>query len=370
MFVITNKRPGGIMTRMKGCYMPLLFAIFVWATIGYSQNAVEKKVDQIQVDALKVPAGQKMHVEGVVISQENDNLFVRGSGGGLYKVIVLGAELKEKKSNPFRGAKTYSKEDLLQGLQIDVKGAGDGSGSIAASEIRIKADDHKLAQTMDARVVPVENQLRSTQDQLNETERNAQRLSGQVRELAAVTDLVRDSAKAAQSSADGAMTEAKSARSVADNAKVGVKAANERITSLDSYEVKNVTTISFKVGSAVLAQAEKNQLDEFAENVKSEKGFMIEVTGFASSDGDEDFNRRLSQRRADAVVQYLAVNYSVPLRRFILPMGYGEKQPVADNATPAGRKENRRVEVRILVSKGLVSGEGLSSDMTKNISAN
>jgi len=247
---------------------------------------------------------------------------------------------------------------------------GDNSGSIAAREIRLKSDDFKLAHTMDARVAPVEDSLKSTQEQLSETERNAQRLSGQVRELAAITDMVRDSAKAAQTSADDAMTEAKDARLVADNVKVGVHAANERISSLDTYEAKNVITIKFKVGSASLKQAEKEELDKLAENTKGEKGFLIEVAGHASSDGDENFNRRLSQRRADAVVQYLAENYSIPLRRFIFPMGYGEKQPIADNSTLAGRQENRRVEVRVLVSKGLASGESLPSNLNTNMSPN
>jgi outer membrane protein OmpA-like peptidoglycan-associated protein len=357
--------------RIKKALMPVLVAALVLISMaGYAQDGNEAKKDQVQADTLKVPVGQKMNLEGVIVGQENDNLILRGSGGGLYRIVLAGAEIKEKKNNPFRGAKNFSRTDLVQGLQVEVKGTGDSLGSISAREVRMKNDDFKLAQTMDARVVPVETKLKSTQDQLNETERNAQRLSGQVRELSAVTDIVRDSAKAAQSSADGAMVEAKSARSVADNAKVGVKAANERITSLDTYEVKNVTTVKFKAGSALLAEAERSELDKFAENANSETGFLIEVTGFASSDGDEDFNRRLSQKRASAVVQYLAENYSIPIRRFIFPMGYGEKQPVADNTTRDGRKENRRVEVRMLVSKGLVSSDGLPSDLNTSLSAN
>jgi outer membrane protein OmpA-like peptidoglycan-associated protein len=352
--------------------MTLLLAasVLMGTAVGTAQDSDQTRAGQIRVETLKVPVGQKMHIEGVIVSHLDHSLVLRSSGGGLYNVVLAGTELKEKKNNPFRGAKTYSTEDLLQGLQIDVKGTGDNSGSIAAREIRFRSDDFKLAQTMDARVVPVEDRLKSTQEQLNETERNAQRLSGQVRELSAITDIVRDSAKAAQASADGAMTEAKDARLVADHAEVGVKTANERITSLDTYEIKNVTTIQFKVGSAVLAQSGMEELDKLAENTKGEKGFLIEVTGYASSDGDENFNRRLSQRRADAVVQYLAENYSIPLRRFIFPMGYGEKQPIADNSTRAGRQENRRVEVRVLVSKGLVSGESLSSGLSTDISSN
>jgi len=118
-----------------------------------------------------------------------------------------------------------------------------------------------------------------------------------------------------------------------------VKAANERITSLDTYEVKTVTTIKFKVGSAILSAADKAELDKFAEDTKSEKGFLVEVTGFASSDGDENFNRRLSQKRADAVVQYLAENYSIPLRRFVFPWDMGRSSPSRTiPRSPAARK--------------------------------
>jgi OOP family OmpA-OmpF porin len=134
--------------------------------------------------------------------------------------------------------------------------------------------------------------------------------------------------------------------------------------------VKNVTTVNFKVGSAALSDKDKQDLDQFADLTKAEKGYLIEVAGFASSDGNEAFNRRLSQKRADAVIQYLAENHSIPLRRFVVPMGYGEKNPIADNATLAGRKENRRVEIRILVSKGLAPGEKPSSSAEASVSAN
>ena len=85
---------------------------------------------------------------------------------------------------------------------------------------------------------------------------------------------------------------------------------------------------------------------------KNEKGFIIEVAGFASADGDEASNRVLSQKRADAVIRYLAENHGIPLRRFITPFGYGKKMPLGDNQTRDGRIQNRRVEVRILVNKG------------------
>ncbi|HTY61602.1 MAG TPA: OmpA family protein [Acidobacteriota bacterium] len=359
------------MTRLQKILMSTVVGIlmFVSASIVYAQNE-STPAGSNRTDLIQVQAGQRMDLEGVVVNQGTDNLVMRGTGGGLYKVLVAGAEIKEKKSNPFRGAKKYTKADLLQGLYIEVKGSGDSSGAIAAREIRFRSDDSVMARTMDARVMPVENSLKDTQARLGETEQNEKRLSGQVRELSAVTDVVRDSAKAAQTSADGAMSEAKNARSTADTAKAGVKAANERITSLDDYDVKTVSVVNFKAGSAVLSDKDRAGLDTFAQNTKNEKGYLIEVTGYASSDGDEAFNRRLSQKRADAVIQYLAENYSIPLRRFIVPMGYGVKNPVADNATVAGRKENRRVEIRILVSKGMTYGDNSPSAAETKISSN
>ncbi len=359
------------MTRLEKNLMfaALGLLVFMSVSIACAQNE-SAAAGKEWTDFTQVPAGQRMNVEGVIVDQGADHVTMRGTGGGLYKVLVAGAEIKEKKSNPFRGAKDFSKADLLLGLHIEVKGAGDASGSIAAREIRFKNDDVLLARTMDARVLPVENTLKDTRTRLGETEQNAQRLSGQVRELAAITDIVRDSAKVAQTSADGAMSEARNARSAADTAQSGVKSANERITSLDDYDVKNVTKINFKIGSATLIDKEKEGLDKVAETVKNEKGYLIEVTGYASSDGDEASNRRLSRKRADAVIQYLAENYSIPLRRFIVPMGYGEKNPIADNTTAAGRRENRRVEVRILVSKGLVLGDKSPSAPESTMAAN
>jgi OmpA-OmpF porin, OOP family len=335
-------------------WVSMLFAAFAFALtlVCVAQDA--GKITQVS-------AGQKMNVEGVILARQSDSLTFRSLGGVTYDVVIAGnTEMKEKKNNIFRGAKKYSNADLIPGLHIEVLGAGDNSGAIAARKILFRNDDFIVAQTMDARVVPVESQLKNTQTRLGETEQNAQRLSGQIQELSAVSNTARVSAKAAQETADNAVVAANDARSRADKAQVGadkaqsgVAAANERITSLDDYGVKESTIVHFKAGSANLLKEDKEALKKFAGSIKDEKGFIIEVAGFASSDGDVAFNRKLSQKRADEVIQYLAENYSIPLRRFITPMGYGESQPVADNHTRAGRTDNRRVEVRMLVSKGL-----------------
>lgn len=312
---------------------------------GYANEAAK---------SLKVPAGQKINLEGVILNREADTLIVRNYGGAVYRVVINdGTELKERKSNPFRGSKKYSINDLVSGLQVEVKGMGTNSGALAASEVRFRNDDHIVAQTMDTRVIPVENDLNNTKIRLGETEQNAERLSGQIQELTAITNMVRSDARTAQATADSAVLAASNAQSTADSARIGVRATNERINRLDDFDVKSETTVYFKAGSAVLTREYKEELGDFAEQVRSEKGYLIEVAGFASSDGDVAANRLLSQKRADAVIQYLAEKYLIPMRRFVTPMGYGASHPVGDNRTRAGRDENRRVEVRLLVSLGV-----------------
>ena len=91
---------------------------------------------------------------------------------------------------------------------------------------------------------------------------------------------------------------------------------------------------------------------------------MIEVAGHTDSTGSDAKNFRLSQQRADAVVQYLAVQHKIPLRRFVTPMGYGKTDAVADNSTREGRSQNRRVDVKMIVNRGLSQQPASSSSST------
>ncbi len=314
-----------------------------------------------------VAAGQKMEVEGVILKRSPDGFTLLDERGqNLSVALNNNTQVKERKSNPFRRAKNYATTQLLRGLQVEVKGRGDNSGSLIADEIKIKGDDLKVATSLESRVTPVEGRLGEAETRLGQSEQNAQRLSGQVGELTAISNAARGGAKAAQETADQAQQAAGQAQQAANQANAGVSAANERITSLDDYDVRESAVVNFKAGSAVLSKEAKENLDKIAEQAKTEKGFVIEVTGFASSDGSEAFNRRLSQRRADAVIQYLAENHTIPLRRLVTPFGYGEKQPVADNSTREGRRENRRVEVKILVSKGLVQSASTATPASSN----
>jgi OOP family OmpA-OmpF porin len=291
---------------------------------------------------MQIGSGAKMKVKGMILKREDQSFRLREMSGSELIVRLAGKyKIEEKKGNPFRSSKKFGESSLVRGLYVEVEGRGDSSGSLVADKIKFSDDDLKVAVAVDSTVVPVENRLGVAEDRVTKTEQNAQRLSGQIDELTQVANLAKGGAAAALETAEIAVD--------------GVNKTNDRISSLDDYEVKKSDSINFRVGSAVLNADGKARLDQLASQAKMEKGFVIEVRGFASSDGSENLNRQLSQHRAEAVLHYLAENHNIPLRRIVLPFGYGEAQPVADNATRDGRKQNRRVEVSILVSKGLTN---------------
>ena len=96
-----------------------------------------------------------------------------------------------------------------------------------------------------------------------------------------------------------------------------------------------------------MTKDDQQQLDTFGQQLGNAKSYILEVTGGTDSIGSADYNYDLSQRRADAVVQYLATKYNVSARRFYL-IGIGKDKEVAPNNTAEGRKQNRRVEIQML----------------------
>ena len=258
-----------------------------------------------------VPSGAKMKFKGVVISRDADNFTIRDRTRQDYLVRITDNTSIKTNGGFFRSGKKYPVTDILRGLIVEVEGRGDAQGQLVAEKIRFNESDMRMAQTADVRVAPVEA--------------NQERIAGQIDELYAV---------AAEARADAAN-------------------ANERISALDDYDLQQSVSVTFRVNSAVLSPEAKQQLDEFASKASTSKAYMIEVAGHTDSTGGDAKNFRLSQQRAESVVQYLAVNHKIPLRRFVTPMGYGKTESVADNTTPTGRQQNRRVEVKMLTNRGM-----------------
>jgi len=306
-----------------------------------------------------VSNGQKMKLKGTVVKRDSDTFTVRDTNGVDTVVLLTNTTSVKSKGKFLRGGNNYAQTQILGGLNLEVEGHGDGSGQLIADKVRFGDTDMRVAQSINARVNPVEDRVGSDEQKISAVEANAQRLSGQIDELAAVSNAAKGGAKAAQDTADAAVA--------------GVNATNDRISALDDYTPQESVAVNFRTGSAVLLPAAKTQLDDLASKAMTAKGYVIEVSGFTDSTGSVNINRALSQRRADSVIRYLVENHQIPLRRIITPYGYGESNAVADNHTRDGRAQNRRVEVKILVSKGLIqgaptmntpSGSSTSSNMT------
>jgi outer membrane protein OmpA-like peptidoglycan-associated protein len=312
------------------------------AALGASGYAQQTTNASASTNTRTVASGQKMTVKGVVTRRDIDkNTFDVLDANGVTTTVALTDRTSIKtKGGFFGGGSTYGATNILRGLNLEVDGRGDASGQLVAEKVRFGNTDLRVAQSIQARVDPVESRVGNAEGRIDQVEANSQRLSGQLDELAAVSNAARGGAKAAQESADAAIS--------------GVNATNERISALDDYTAQQSVNVNFKVGSSVLTPDAKSALDQIAQQALKARGYVIEVRGFASADGSEEANRRLSQRRADAVVRYLAETHNIPLRRIITPFGYGEKQAIADNATRAGREQNRRVEVSVLVNRGIM----------------
>src|ERR1041384_3294246 len=292
-----------------------------------------------------VPSGQKTNVKGIIVRRDADKFAVADDSNSNETVVLLTDRTSVKsKGGFFRFGKDYDVTSLLRGLRVEVDGHGNQDGQLVAEKVRFDSGDLKFAKVVDSRVAPVEEANK--------------RLSGQVEEAGEMSRLARNEAGK----------------------------AHERISALDDYTVQDSVNVLFKVNSAVISAEDKRALDDLATkamNTKgyvieialvarsspwlqgdrlgckvkamNTKGYVIEIAGYADSTGNTARNRALSQQRADAVVRYLQENHDIPLRRMITPFGYGEIRPVADNGTAEGRRQNRRVEVKILVNQGITS---------------
>lgn len=170
----------------------------------------------------------------------------------------------------------------------------------------------------------------------------------------------------AQASADAAGQHADAAGQAAGTAGQNAQDAYNRVdtlsgvvANLDNYKPVTDVSVTFAFDKSALTPADKKQLDDFAAKLNGTKGYLLEVTGGTDSTGDAQYNYQLSQRRADAVVNYLATQYNVPPHKFYL-IGIGKDQQVASDKTATGRAKNRRVEVK------LMSNLGQSSDHTSS----
>jgi OOP family OmpA-OmpF porin len=192
------------------------------------------------------------------------------------------------------------------------------------------------------RATPLENRTGELEETSRRNTQDINRIRTDVAEVNTRTERAQQTADKAASSAEQANTRV-----------TGVEqSVNDLRSNLDKFTVQKTVTVWFKVNKADLQPEAMAALDELASQIKDRNGFLLEIEGFASADGDQVKNDRLSEARSEAVRRYLADHHNIPLFRMSI-LGFGESRPVADNMTLEGRQQNRRVEVRLLTNNAV-----------------
>src|SRR4029079_19450405 len=202
-------------------------------------------------------------------------------------------------------------------------GAGGDNGQIVATKVSFHGRAQRIAQGVAAGEVALKALQTRTADS-----------------LAAVTARAKDT------------LEAMTARA-RDSLNALNKSFNERISNLDSYETRFASSVNFAPGSAELSAEAKKTIDDIVARTTNLDGWLFEVMGYTDNVGSPKMNQALSRRRAQAVATYLAEQEHIQPRAIATPTGLGEATPVGDNATADGRAMNRRVEIKLLVNKGI-----------------
>jgi outer membrane protein OmpA-like peptidoglycan-associated protein len=149
--------------------------------------------------------------------------------------------------------------------------------------------------------------------------------------------------------AQAAGQQADQAQTLATNAVHRVDTLQSTVANLDNYRVVTETSVHFGFDKDNLTKDAKAALDQIAGDVPNTKGYILTVEGATDSVGASEYNYSLSQRRADAVIQYLAAEHNIPAHKIYL-IGLGKDKPVESNKTREGRAKNRRVDVRLMTN--------------------
>jgi outer membrane protein OmpA-like peptidoglycan-associated protein len=290
----------------------------------------------------------KEKFQGVIVSRDGDTLKLRGEDDSI-GTIELTSETKIQLKHGILGQKRDIKADsLVPGLQIEARGKGSENGDLVAAKVVFDPNSMRVSRQVDARVDPVEARTGALEGRTGQLESRAGRIEGRQGELD-------EQEKKTEQQVSQVSDRVGQVKTEADQANQGVDTVNQRVTNLDNYQEKYSEIVYFKPNSSTLSAEAKQKLNFLAQQAKDEKGYSVQVSGYADKTGGVAHNQWLSESRANAVIQYLEEQGDIPTYRIVTPAGLGTTHEAADNKTSQGRKLNRRVEVKVLVNQGLVA---------------
>jgi outer membrane protein OmpA-like peptidoglycan-associated protein len=283
--------------------------------------------------------GEKVKVKGLITTRTGETLTMKTAGAGnLIVVLTDDTKVQQPKGIGLR-KKEMSVTVLIPGLKISVDGIGDAQSRVTAKTITFDQDNLQLAETIQAGLTPTQHAVQTNQENIASNKQDIQKNQEGI------------SANQVQTAAN--KEEITANREDIEASQQDIEAANKRFSELSEFDVKGDIKVNFAVGKSAISASDKAALSALAHDAVNLTGYIIQVKGFADSSGNAAMNQQLSMDRAQAVVAYLIQDCNVPVRHVIAPGAMGTADPAAANETAQGRAENRRVEVKILVNKGV-----------------
>jgi OOP family OmpA-OmpF porin len=273
--------------------------------------------------------GDKTKVKGLITARTGDTIILKTTDGGRITVTLDDdTKVQQPKGLGVR-KKQMSAAALIPGLKVSVDGTSQDATHVLAKSITFDKDDLQTAEMIQAGLNPTEQKVAANQQNIAENKQNIE--------------------------ANKQATAANQQNIAANKASIDANAAeaSKRFSELSEYDTKDQLDVRFASGRATISPADQEALKKLAHNAVNLTGYIIQVKGFADSSGNAAMNQKLSMERAQNVIAFLLQNCNVPVRHIIAPGAMGEAAPVASNETAQGRAENRRVEVKVLVNKGV-----------------
>jgi len=231
-------------------------------------------------------------IKGIITARNGDKMKVKAADGTA-TVIAVNDSTRIKSASLFGGRGKLGADSLLNGLPVTVKTMQSGDG-LVASQVNLRTSDLKTA------------------------------------------SMIRNG------TAQGF-----------DEQTAATEALRGRMGDIDKYNIKSTTNVHFDTGKADLSPQDKADLCSTATTAQGTENALMLVVGYTDSTGGDDLNQTLSEKRAARVINYLQQSCGWKPYRMLTPTGMAKADPLADNSTPEGKAQNRRVAVNILVSKSV-----------------
>jgi len=268
----------------------------------------------------QVSAGQSIETKGLILTRDGEKLTVDSSNHGK-QVVIINDETKVLTPKGIFRHNNMEVTSLVPGLEVEVKGTGDANGEIVAERIEFSKDSLRRANQVHAAMTAHKAQ---TDANTKDIEENQKGISS-------------------------------NAEKIGTNA-ADIRAAEKRFDDLSEFDVKKQFAVNFPTGKSDVPQEAQQQLAELAKEAQGMKGYLIEVEGYASTSGSATRNQQLSEDRAENIIDLLH-QQGVPLKNIVNPAAMGTTNPVSGNDTEEDRLKNQRVEVKVLVNRGLNSSK-------------